>query len=96
MIVEIACRIAVPLMVVAILLNLWRLARGPDAVDRILALDTMTVNAIALILLTGILEGRSLLFEGALLLAMVGFVGTVVVREAPSWREAVQLVRGGG
>lgn len=77
MIVETACHIAVPLLVLAILMNLWRLVIGPDAVDRILALDTMTVNAIALILLTCILEGRSLLFEGALLLAMVGFVGTV-------------------
>jgi len=36
-----------------LLLNLWRLIRGPGAADRILALDTMTVNAIALVLLLG-------------------------------------------
>lgn len=58
-------------------LNLWRLVRGPGAPDRILALDTLTINAIALIVLFGILERSDTYFEAALLLAMVGFVGTV-------------------
>ncbi|MBZ0145238.1 MAG: hypothetical protein K8F56_16835, partial [Rhodocyclaceae bacterium] len=37
----------------AMTLNLWRLVRGPDATDRILALDTMTINAIALLVAAG-------------------------------------------
>ena len=61
----------------AVLLNLWRLLRGPSAADRILALDTLTINAIALIVLLGIARGSPLTFEAGLLLAMVGFVGTV-------------------
>lgn len=61
----------------ALLLNLWRVLRGPSAADRILALDTMTINAIALIVLFCIGRGSPLYFEAALLLAMVGFVGTV-------------------
>lgn len=61
----------------AALLNLWRLLRGPSAADRILALDTLTINAIALIVLFCIARGTALYFEAALLLAMVGFVGTV-------------------
>lgn len=61
----------------ALALNLWRLVRGPDPTDRILAIDTMTINAIALIVLFGIMEGSATYFEAALLLAMVGFVGTV-------------------
>lgn len=61
----------------ALLMNLWRLAKGPDIVDRVLALDTMTVNAIALIVVVGILLGSPLAFEAALLFAMVGFVSTV-------------------
>lgn len=60
----------------AILLNLYRLLRGPSAADRILALDTMVINAIAFIVLHGILEETTMYFEAALLLAMVGFVGT--------------------
>lgn len=61
----------------ALVLNLGRLLAGPTSVDRILALDTMTINAIALIVLFCIARGSPLYFEAALLLAMVGFVGTV-------------------
>jgi multicomponent K+:H+ antiporter subunit F len=61
----------------ALALNLWRLVKGPDAGDRILALDTMVINAIGLIVLGGIASGKGTAFEAALLLAMVGFVGTV-------------------
>ncbi len=62
---------------IAVLLNLYRLLAGPTSGDRILALDTMTINVIALIILFGIYESSTNYFEAALLLAMVGFVGTV-------------------
>ena len=55
----------------------WRLLRGPHMPDRILALDTMTVNAIALVLLLGLAYGTGLYFEAAILFAMVGFLTTV-------------------
>jgi multicomponent K+:H+ antiporter subunit F len=61
----------------ALAMNLWRLVKGPGAGDRILALDTMVINAIGLIVLGGIASGNGTAFEAALLLAMVGFVGTV-------------------
>ncbi|GAB58828.1 MULTISPECIES: K+/H+ antiporter subunit F [Rheinheimera] len=64
---------------VALLLNLWRLLRGPSLPDRILALDTMYINSIALIILYGLLMGSPLYFEAALLIAMLGFVSTVAV-----------------
>ncbi len=62
---------------VALLLALWRLLAGPTRGDRILALDTMVIDAIALIVLFGIQQATKTYFEAALLLAMVGFVGTV-------------------
>jgi multicomponent K+:H+ antiporter subunit F len=62
---------------VSILMNLYRLWAGPDATDRILALDTMVINAIGLIILGGILFGTTIYFEAALLFAMVGFISTV-------------------
>lgn len=61
----------------ALLLNLWRLLQGPTVGDRIAALDTMVINAIALVVLFGIAQADDTFFEAALLLAMVGFVGTV-------------------
>jgi len=64
-------------LALALALNLWRLLAGPTRADRILAVDTMTINAIALIVLFCVHEGSTTYFEAALLLAMVGFVGTV-------------------
>ncbi len=60
-----------------LVLNLWRLLIGPDVVDRILALDTMFINSIALIMVYGIHKGTSLYFDAALLIAMLGFVSSV-------------------
>lgn len=63
----------------ALMLNLYAAIRGPSVVDRLLALDTMYINSIALLLLYGIYLGTSLNFEVALLIAMLGFVSTVAV-----------------
>ena len=62
---------------VAMLLNLYRLLVGPDMPSRVLALDTLTINAIALVVLAGIYFGTEMYFEAALLFAMVGFLTTV-------------------
>ncbi len=64
---------------VSLLLNLWRLVVGTSIPDRILALDTMYINTIALIILYGMSMGTALYFEAALLIAMLGFVSTVAV-----------------
>lgn len=74
-----AINIAMFLLGIAIALNLWRLVAGPSLPDRILALDTMYINAIALLVLFGIYEGSMLYFEAALLIAVMGFVGTVAL-----------------
>lgn len=71
--------IAYALVTLALLLSFWRLLRGPDAPDRILALDTLYVNTIALLVLLGIHLGNAIYFEAALLIAMMGFVGTVAL-----------------
>ncbi|PKO60068.1 MAG: K+/H+ antiporter subunit F [Betaproteobacteria bacterium HGW-Betaproteobacteria-17] len=71
--------IAFALVALAFLLSFWRLLRGPDAPDRILALDTLYVNTIALLVLLGIHLGSAIYFEAALLIAMMGFVGTVAL-----------------
>lgn len=61
----------------ALLFNLYRVVRAPGVADRVLALDTMVINMIALIVLYGIMKGTAMYFEAALLFAMVGFVSTV-------------------
>ena len=54
---------------------------APSAPDRILALDTLNINAIALLVLFGIWLDTALYFEAALLIAMMGFVGTVALSD---------------
>ena len=56
-----------------------RLVKGPDTGDRILALDTMVLNAIGLIVLLGIAQGARVYFEVTLIIAMLGFVSTVAL-----------------
>lgn len=60
-----------------LLLNLWRIVVGPGRADRILALDTMVINVIALLVLYGIWKGTAVYYEASMLIAMVGFVSTV-------------------
>ena len=52
-------------------------AERSGARDRILALDTMVVNAIGLIVLIGIAQGTQTYFEASMIIAMLGFVSTV-------------------
>ena len=75
--IEVALHIASGCIALALALNVWRLLRGPTLGDRIVALDTMVINAIALIILIGMIGGTDTYFEAALLLAMVGFVSTI-------------------
>ncbi len=62
---------------IALLLALWRVIRAPGIADRVLALDTLFINAIGLIVLHGISGGTQTFFEIALIIAMLGFVSTV-------------------
>ncbi|ASG65276.1 K+/H+ antiporter subunit F [Idiomarina sp. X4] len=70
-------QIAFLLFSLAILMNFWRLIKGPDLPDRILALDTIYINSLALLLLLGLYQNTQTYFEAALLIAMFGFVGTI-------------------
>lgn len=63
----------------ALLLCGWRLLRGPTAPDRVLALDTMYMNLVALAVLLGLRWATGLVFEVALLIALLGFVSTVAL-----------------
>ena len=72
-----ALTFAIACFALALILNLIRLATAPTMPDRILTVDTMVINIIALIVLYGVQTGSSLVFDAALLLAMTGFVSTI-------------------
>jgi multicomponent K+:H+ antiporter subunit F len=63
----------------AIALAACRLAIGPSLPDRILALDALYVNTVAVAVLNGIRYDSLAYFEAALLIALMGFISTVAL-----------------
>lgn len=85
-----AIQIAMGVVACSMLFALWRLLRGPTAPDRILALDTLSVNAIAQLILFGMYLKSSIYFEAALVIAMLGFFSTVVLSKYVYRRDIVE------
>lgn len=74
----------------AMMLALWRLLRGPTLPDRILALDTLSVTAIAELMLFCMHLDSPIYFEAALVIAMLGFGSTVVLSKYVLRRDIVE------
>lgn len=73
----IAVYFAVGCFATGLLMNMWKIVASSTLGDRILALDTMVINGIALIILYGLLSRTAVYFELSLIIAMVGFISTV-------------------
>lgn len=67
------------MVLAAMLLAIGRLLRGPSVADRILALDTVYMNSVAMLVMIGIHLDTVLYFEAALIIAMMGFIGTLAL-----------------
>jgi multicomponent K+:H+ antiporter subunit F len=65
--------------VIAMILALVRLLRGPSAQDRVLAFDSLSISAMLTLLISGIHSASTVYFDVALLLALFGFIGTMVL-----------------
>lgn len=85
-----ALAIATAALVLSMALATWRLMRGPGIADRILALDTLYVNAAGLLIVFGIAQRSALWFEAALLVAVLGFVGTVALAKYVIARDLIE------
>jgi multicomponent K+:H+ antiporter subunit F len=79
LILGLAITVAQVLLGAAMMCATHRLLLGPRAQDRILGLDTLYVNAMLMLLTFGMQTGRTLYFEAALVIALIGFVGTVAL-----------------
>jgi multicomponent K+:H+ antiporter subunit F len=64
---------------IGMLATLYRMVRGPRAQDRILALDALYVVGLLLLVTLGIRTGSEIYFELAMLIGLLGFVGTVAL-----------------
>ena len=74
---SLALHFAIACFALGLLANMFKLVTSTLPGDRILALDTMVINAIALVILYGLYAGTAVYFELSLIIAMVGFVSTV-------------------
>ena len=88
--IDLAIGISMYVVGAAMLLALWRLLRGPTVPDRIVALDTLNVTAIAELMLLGMHLKTAIYFEAALIIAMLGFVSTVVLSKYVIRRDIVE------
>lgn len=77
--IEWALDVCFAAVTLALVLTGWRLLRGPEPTDRVLALDTLYINVVALVILLGLRLSSDLLFEAALVIAMLGFIATVAL-----------------
>ena len=75
---------------ISLLLCAWRLFKGPDMPDRILAVDTLYMSMVALVILLDMYWSTGLLFEASLLVAMLGFVSTVALARYVSRGDVVE------
>jgi multicomponent Na+:H+ antiporter subunit F len=69
--------IAIAILTLSIVLVVYRVLRGPSWGDRIMAFDFLSVNIVALIVLVTVKYRLEVLLDAALVLSLLGFLGTV-------------------
>ncbi|MFT5642597.1 MAG: multicomponent K+:H+ antiporter subunit F [Janthinobacterium sp.] len=74
-----ALPLALFILVLAMVLTAVRLIKGPNAQDRVLALDCMYLNGMLAMLVLGLIYGNAYFFEAALLIALFGFVASTAM-----------------
>lgn len=89
-VLQIALDIGIGAVTLCLLLCGWRLLRGPTMPDRVLALDTLYLAVVALVVMLGLRWQTPLLFEAALIVALLGFVGTVALARYLSRGDVVE------
>lgn len=58
-------------------LCLWRLVRGPELADRVLASDSLAIHVVGLVLLLCLQRRSGVLLDAALVVALIGFASTI-------------------
>lgn len=89
-VLAIAISVTLMLYVIAMVFGLMRLVRGPSAQDRVLALDFLYVVGMLVMLVLAIRFESSMYFEGALLMVLFGFVGSVAMAKFLLRGEAIE------
>ena len=70
---------ALTVAAVLTLLASYRVIKGPTVPDRVVALDTIATNVVAIAVLFALQQGEGLYVLVSLVLAIIGFISTITV-----------------
>ena len=76
---ETALQVALVISAGATLLAGYRVIRGPTTPDRVVALDTIATNVVAIAVLFAIATRQGFFVDVSLVLAIIGFISTITV-----------------
>ena len=89
-ILAVAISVTLMLYAIAMVFGLMRMVRGPSAQDRVLALDFLYIVGMLVMMVLAIRFESSMYFEGALLMVLFGFVGSVAMAKFLLRGEAIE------
>lgn len=69
--------IVMPILCIAEIIVFMRFIKGPDTVDRVIALDLMITIGVGIIGLYSIIVQHSTFLDDAMILALIAFLGTI-------------------
>ena len=74
--------ILMTLLTFSLLLCFGRLLRGPDLPNRTVAFDLISIHAVGIFVLFAVNSNSYVLLEGAIITAVLGFLGTIMFARA--------------
>ena len=77
----VACEVALTFLLLALIICLVRLVRGPRLVDRAVAFELIAMTAVGAVVIEAIRQSEMLLLRPALVIALVGFLGTLAIAD---------------
>lgn len=89
-----AIDISFVLVMIAIALGFYRIAKGPSLADRVVSLDMMTISIMAFCGLYAIFSGSTAFIDVAIVVALVGFLATVALARFAERQEAIDREEG--
>ena len=77
--IDLAGLVALAMLLISMVLALWRLARGPTAADRVIALDLLSMLVVAFLVTLSIHARETSYLDVAIAYACIAFLGTVAL-----------------
>jgi len=76
---EVVCNVCLAAMFASAAMCLYRIVIGPNAADRAIAFDLLSIAFIGIISLLCVVWGTSWYFDAVWILTLVGFIGSAAI-----------------